>query len=60
MQNISHMPLGLETPELKFVTIRTTLGGLIEAIGEGMEPEEDNLVPEIVMHLIETGRIKFH
>jgi len=60
MQNISHMLLRKDTRKLKLVSIRTTLGELIEAINEGVKPEEDNLVPEVVVHLIETGRIKFH
>lgn len=44
-------------PEL--ATITTTLGELIGAINEELEPEEDHLVAKVVLHLLETGRIKF-
>jgi hypothetical protein len=42
------------------VTITATFGDLIAALNEGITPEEDVLVPQIVIHLIKTGRIKFY
>ena len=41
------------------VPIVTTLGNLIEAINEEVEPEEDYLVSRAVSHLIDEGRIRF-
>jgi transposase-like protein len=41
------------------VSIVTTLGELIEAINEEVEPEEDYLVSKAVTHLIAAGRIRF-
>lgn len=40
-------------------SVRTTLYDLIEAIGEEVPPGEERLVAEIVMHLFESGQIKF-
>ena len=39
--------------------IVTTLGKLIEAINEEVEPEEDYLVSSAVLDLLDTGRIRF-
>jgi len=49
--------MGLAHPELN--TIATTLYELIEAIGEEMRPGEDRLVTETVLHLFDTGQVKF-
>jgi hypothetical protein len=49
-----------KAPETKSVTVTTTLGNLIAALNERVKPEEDDLVPQIVIHLIKTGQIKFH
>ena len=38
---------------------RTSLYDLIEAISEELYPGEDKLVAEIVMHLFESGQVKF-
>lgn len=40
-------------------TVRTTLYELIQAINEQLPPEEDGLVPGIVLHMLATGQIKF-
>jgi hypothetical protein len=40
-------------------TIPTTLRELIEAIEKEVEPKEDHLVGEVVLHLLDTGRIRF-
>ena len=37
----------------------TTLRELIEAINEEVPPEKDHLVAQIVLDLLDTGRIKF-
>ena len=47
----------LAHPELN--TIATTLYELIETIGEEMRPGEDRLVTETVLHLFDTGQVKF-
>jgi hypothetical protein len=60
MRQISLATSRADAPGSELDTITTTFGDLIGAINEGVKPEEDYLVPEIVMHLIETGRIKFH
>jgi hypothetical protein len=59
MQNIPHAHSRLEPAQPEWVTILTTLGDLIEAIEEEVEPKEDYLVAEVVLHLLETGRIRF-
>jgi hypothetical protein len=41
-------------------TVRTTLYELIEAINEQVPPEEDGLVPGIVLHMLVTGQVKFN
>ena len=40
-------------------TFKTTLYELIEAIAEEIKPEEERLVTETVLHLFETGKVKF-
>jgi len=44
---------------LELGTTNTTLYELIDAISEQVQPGEDGLVAEVVLHLLETGRIKF-
>jgi hypothetical protein len=39
--------------------IHTTLYDLIEAIGDEISAGEDELLAEAVVHLMETGRLKF-
>jgi hypothetical protein len=59
MQNIPHAYARPEPAHPEWVTILTTLGSLIEAIEEELEPQEDHLATEVVLHLLETGRIRF-
>lgn len=40
-------------------TIKTTLYELVEAIIEELQPGEDHLVPIIVSHFFDTGKIRF-
>jgi hypothetical protein len=40
-------------------TIKTTLYDLIEAIGTEVEPGEDDLIIATVVHLLNSGRVKF-
>jgi hypothetical protein len=40
-------------------TIHTTLYDLIEAISAEVGPEEDHLVTATLVHLINSGRVKF-
>jgi len=47
----------LAHPELN--TIATTLYELIEAVSEEVQPGEDRLVTETVLHLFDTGQVKF-
>jgi hypothetical protein len=41
------------------LSTRTTLYDLIEAISEELYPGEDKLVAEIVVHLFESGQVRF-
>lgn len=59
MQQLAHESPTREPAQPELDTIPTTLGELIEAIEEEVEPEEDHLVAEVVLHLLETGRIRF-
>ena len=43
----------------KSTIIKTTLCELIEAINEELQPGEEHLVSTIVLHLLDTGKIKF-
>ena len=52
----------LHTAELEypgFTTIKSNLYELIEAVGEEVEPGEDQLVAEVVLHLLDTGQVSF-
>jgi hypothetical protein len=60
MRQVSNAPSGSKASEGESVTITTTFGDLIAALNEGVKPKEDDLVPQIVIHLIKTGRIKLH
>jgi hypothetical protein len=59
MQQIPHAYSRPEPVQSELATITTTLGELIEAIDEEVEPEEDHLVAEVVLQLLETGQIRF-
>jgi hypothetical protein len=59
MQQLPHAYSRPESTQPELATIKTTLGELIKAISEEVEPEEDHLVAEVILHLLETGRIKF-
>jgi hypothetical protein len=59
MQQIPHAYSRPESAQPELATITTTLGELIEAINEEVEPEEDHLLDEVVLHLLESGRIRF-
>ena len=43
----------------KRTTVKTTLYDLIAAMQATTEPEEDEVVVGAVMHLLQSGRIKF-
>lgn len=59
MQQIPHAYSRPEPAQPELATITTTLVQLIEAINEEVEPEEDHLVAEVMLHLLESGRIRF-
>jgi hypothetical protein len=59
MQQTQHAYSRLEPAQSDLAIISTTLGELIEAIDEVVEPDEDHLVTEVVLHLLDTGRIRF-
>jgi len=48
-----------EPAHWKSTTVKTTLCELIEAINEELQPGEEHLVSTIVLHLLDTGNIKF-
>ena len=51
--------LGMEEAAYpKFITMKTTLYELIEAINEEVEPAEKRLVPEILSDLFDRGLIR--
>jgi hypothetical protein len=60
MRQISNSPSSPKASEGELGSITTKFGDLIAALNEGIKPEEDDLVPQIVFHLIKTGRMKFH
>ena len=43
----------------KTSTIETTLYDLIETVSEELKAGEDYLVPQIVFHLVNTGKLRF-
>jgi len=59
MQQLAHAFSTLEPAQPELATVSTTLGELIEAVNEEVEPEDDHLVSEVVLHLLEARRIKF-
>jgi hypothetical protein len=40
-------------------TVKTTLYELVEAISDEVEPGEDDLIIATVVHLLNSGRVKF-
>ncbi|MGD9033976.1 MAG: hypothetical protein PVJ69_12550 [Desulfobacteraceae bacterium] len=59
MQLTPHAYSRPEPAQPELATIPTTLRELIEAIEKEVEPKEDHLVGEVVLHLLDTGRIRF-
>jgi hypothetical protein len=59
MQQLDRESSTRELAQPEFATVTTTLGELISTINEEVEPQEDRLVAEIVLHLLETRRIRF-
>mgnify|MGYP000477439055 CR=1 FL=1 len=51
--------LNITQEESENATITTTLHDLIEVIEDEVGPAEDPFIAEIVLDLIETGRIRF-
>ena len=51
--------LNINQEESENSAIMTTLRDLVEVIEEEVGPKEDPLVAEIILDLIETGRIRF-
>ena len=49
----------LKTKHSKLTHINTTLYELIEAISDEVQPEEDKLVSETVLHLLNSNRIRY-
>ena len=59
MQQLAHTTLPSEPGHSELATSVTTLGELIGAIDEEVDPEQDYLVAKVVSHLLDTGRIRF-
>jgi hypothetical protein len=59
MQQTAQVFQGLDPSHPEATTITTTLRELVGTIQEEVDPEEDHLVPEVVLHLLEAGRIRF-
>lgn len=56
--SVANMPAPVQ-PHPEVSTIHTTLYDLIEAISAEVAPGEDDLVTATLVHLINSGRIKF-
>ena len=59
MEALAHDLYTKETIHTELSVIETTWSDLIRAINEEVEPEEDWLVAEVVLDLINKGRIRF-
>jgi hypothetical protein len=59
MKQVAEMSITSELAEPGVTAIETTLFDLVEAINEEVGPEEDHLVSEIVLDLLDRGRIRF-
>lgn len=59
MQQLARESSTRDPAQPELATVTTTLGELISAINEEVEPQEDRLRAEIVLHLLETGRVRF-
>jgi hypothetical protein len=59
MEQLAEMWMTSELAEPEVTAIETTLYDLVEAINEEVGPEEDHLVSEIVLDLLDRGRIRF-
>ena len=59
MRPMDQAALTAEQPHPELSTTNTTLYELIDAISEEVQAGEDGLVAEVVLHLLETGQIKF-
>lgn len=59
MQQVAEVVTTSESAEPGFTTIETTLYDLVEVLNEEVGSEEDHLVSEIVLDLLDRGRIRF-
>jgi hypothetical protein len=59
MQNSTQSVLAQVPAYAESTTIETTLYDLIEAISDEVEPGEDDLIIATVVHLLNSGRVKF-
>ena len=48
-----------ESADPKPSIVRTTLYDLTEAVSDAVQPEEEQLIAEVVSHLIHNGRSKY-
>ena len=59
MHRLAQSSLALDPHQIELEPIVTTLGKVIEAINEEVDPEEDYLVARALSHLIVSGRVRF-
>jgi hypothetical protein len=59
MQNSTQSVLAQVPADAESTTITTTLYDLIEAVSAEVDPGEDDLIIATVMHLLNSGRVKF-
>ena len=59
MSDLYHTTPTKEITPFKTTLIRTTLYELIEAINNEINTENEELIPKIVLHLVNSGKIEF-
>lgn len=53
-----HASIAVEFKFVRITSTKTTLYELIEAISNVIEAGEESLVPQVVLHLIDSGKIR--
>ena len=59
METVAQSFRSIEPRYPAITTIETTLYELIEAVSDEVKSGEDELVAESVLHLLDTGQVKF-
>jgi hypothetical protein len=59
MGDLSHQSSTKSQTFSRGVRIKTTLYEVIDAVGNAVDGKEEKLIPGIVLHLVNSGKIKF-